>query len=188
MVACPIGGGGVETQQEVAQPGPKRGTEEGDSSGAKKVRSEVGHGTKRSQNEKDDDDRKRGRIQGPDGSMLIGQLINAMKEVDVSEIYSPKRVTSVALRFGLKASEAFDLTNGWDLSKKENQTYVEEYIERVKPLVVIGRPMCTMFSALQTLSKWNQEKDMKIKEAEKHIELCAKIYEKTSFGRKDLFT
>ena len=68
------------------------------------------------------------------------------------EAYSPPRVTLGAKKFGLKPGEAWDLTNGWDFTRKDHRDSAEEYIEKEKPLVLIGSPPCTPFSQLQSLN------------------------------------
>ena len=45
-----------------------------------------------------------------------------------------------------------------------------------KPELLIGSPMCTMFSALQTLSGWNQEKQERWVEAVDHINFVIELY------------
>ena len=41
--------------------------------------------------------------------------------VDVSEVYSPPRVTTTASQYGLRPGEAMDLMTGYDFSKKEDR-------------------------------------------------------------------
>ena len=79
-------------------------------------------------------------------------LISQMLRVDVVEAYSPPRVTLEAKDVGLKAGEAWDLTNGWDFTKKDHQEQAESYLDKQKPLVRIGSPPCTPFSQLQSLN------------------------------------
>ena len=59
-------------------------------------------------------------------------LINELLNVDVVEAYSPPRVTLEAKKCGLKPGEAWDLTNGWDFSRKEHQDKAEERLEKAK--------------------------------------------------------
>ena len=39
--------------------------------------------------------------------------------IDIMEIYSPKRVAELAVKFGLVAGASLDLTNGYDFNNKE---------------------------------------------------------------------
>ena len=79
-------------------------------------------------------------------------LVNHLLNVDIVEAYSPPRVTLEAKKFGLKPGDAWDLTNGWDFSRKDHQDKAEEYLEREQPLVLIGSPPCTPFRQLQSLN------------------------------------
>ena len=101
---------------------------------------------------------KRSRREEPDQSMLIGQLMKIMEEVDLTEIYSPPRVTKEAIKFKLQPGEAFDLTTGWNFNKRADRIAAEAYMDSKKPLLVIGSPLCTMFSTLQNLTAWSKEK------------------------------
>ena len=81
---------------------------------------------------------------------LITEAIERISgQVDIAEIYSPPRVTTVALKFGMKTGLAMDLTTGWDFTRQEHREAAKEYRRRVKPRLLIGSPMCTMFSTLQ---------------------------------------
>ena len=54
--------------------------------------------------------------------------------------------------FGEQNGTSMDLTNGWESTKEEHGRNVKEYVQVVKPLLLIGSPMCRMFSQLLTLS------------------------------------
>ena len=62
--------------------------------------------------------------------------------IDVAEIYSPARVTEAAVKIGLKAGLAMDLTNGWDFRVSRHREAAERYIREVKPWLLIGSPEC----------------------------------------------
>ena len=51
------------------------------------------------------------------GFPMISSLVQKLMAVDVTEMFSPPRVTVQAAKFGLKEGEAWDLTTGWDFSK-----------------------------------------------------------------------
>ena len=102
-------------------------------------------------------------------------LIN---QLHVVEMYSPPRVTLEARKFGLKAGEALDLTNGWDFTRRYHQERAEKYIEVEKPLVLIGSPPCTPFSQLQSLNPVTEKSKRKWKEGVEHIKLLVKLYKK----------
>ena len=109
--------------------------------------------------------------------MLLDKLLKLAENVDVSEVYSPPRVTVEAMKFGLKAGEAFDLTNGWDLSNEDEQKFVKEYVRKNKPMLLIGSPECKMFSSLQNLSAWTASKAKRLRKAKRHIRFCMELYE-----------
>ena len=71
---------------------------------------------------------------------------------DIAEIYSPQRVTAEARKFGLKPGEALDLVTGWDFNRPAHREAARRYIQRTRPRLLIGSPMCTMFSVLQNLT------------------------------------
>ena len=49
---------------------------------------------------------------------------------------------------------------------------------RERPMLLIGSPMCTMFSSLQCLSAWNEETDEKWRDAAGHIKWITSLYQK----------
>ena len=51
-----------------------------------------------------------------------------------AEVFSPGRFGTLA----------FDLLNGWDLSRPEDQAEATKIILRDKPALVVGSPPCTM--------------------------------------------
>ena len=90
--------------------------------------------------------------------------------IDVAEVYSPPRVAIEASKFGLKPGWSMDLTTGWDFRKIEDRRKAKEYADVFKPILLVGSPMCTMFSRLQSMSKLTEEKEAK------WIEVSKKIY------------
>jgi hypothetical protein len=98
--------------------------------------------------------------------------------VDIAEMCSPLRVTKEGEKFGSKVGEAMDLTTGWDFRKEEDQKRAMDYIDQYQPKLVIGSPMCTMFSVLQHWSKWTEEEQRRWCEAREHIRFVIKVYKK----------
>ena len=96
--------------------------------------------------------------------------------VGVAEVYSPPRVTAQARRFQLQPGEAMDLTTGWDFRRKEDRQRAEQYIQEQRPLLLIGSPMCTMFSSLQRFAPWNEGKQQQWVEDRKHLRFVAELY------------
>ena len=99
---------------------------------------------------------KRPRENAPEGKSaelpMDLSLIQQRVSVDEAELYSPPLVTAEAQEFGLKTGEAMDILTGWDLPKDEHKRMAKEYIDKYKPTLIEGSPMCAMFSALQNLT------------------------------------
>ena len=53
-------------------------------------------------------------------------------QADVSEVYSPPRVTIVAAKTGLNPGSAMDLRTGYDFSKKKDQERARQQIRNEK--------------------------------------------------------
>ena len=101
----------------------------------------------------------------------IAALSLSLGAVDVREVFSPSRFTSMASKFGLRRGVAVDLTevkeNGveqWDLDKKEDRLEVEAIIENDQPWLVTGSPPCGPFSPLRRLT--DQKRDPAVVEQE----------------------
>ena len=109
-------------------------------------------------------------------SPMDTEIVKALLRVDVAEVYSPVRVTGYAKEYGLKPGKAMDLTTGWDFRRKDHRDMALQYVREDKPWLLIGSPMCTMFSALQNLSEWNEEKQKKWGEAREHIRFVVQLY------------
>ena len=72
---------------------------------------------------------------------------------DISEVFSPNRVTSVGKQFGLVPGEAMDIKNGYDFGLVNPQKKAWDSRIKDKPKLVIGSPPCTFLSCLQELNK-----------------------------------
>ena len=78
----------------------------------------------------------------------------------VVEVYSPPRVTDMAEQWGLVPGLAMDITTvdptdgePWDFNVPEKARKAEAYVREAKPLLLVGSPVCTAFSQLQTLNR-----------------------------------
>ena len=74
-------------------------------------------------------------------------------------------------KMGLATGYAMDLTTGWDFTLEPHREAALKYVKTMKPRLLIGSPMCTMFSALQNLSKGRRRNDWtaRFTEAREHI-------------------
>ena len=110
--------------------------------------------------------------------MLQRALLGAIRGVDLTEVYSPERIMKEASKFGLVKGLSMDLLTGWDFDRASDRAEAERHQADAKPLLMVGSPMCTMFSTLQRLRSWNESKQLKYNNAVKHVEWVAKLYQK----------
>ena len=93
----------------------------------------------------------------------IRVLAMVLKGVDITEIFSPERVTKLCSTHGLVAGDSFDFRDGYDLSDLRTQAVVVKRVMATEPVLVIGSPPCTAFSRIQQLNlhvrgeAWNLE-------------------------------
>ena len=92
-------------------------------------------------------------------SLNVGSAFEVTAQGSIAEIYSPPRVVPHAEKVGFMPGWSLDLTvkdeNGqpYDFSKHECREKARRLIHKTKPLLLVGSPMCTWFSALQNLNK-----------------------------------
>ena len=102
--------------------------------------------------------------------------------MDVCEVFSPPRVGKEATKFGMKPGDAMDLTTGWDFNLASHRAKAEEYVDKEKPLVLIGSPPCVAFSQLQSLIPDSDRKARQLAEGTRHMEFVVKLYKKQVEG------
>ena len=100
----------------------------------------------------------------------VKKAIEQYEGVGFVEVFSPPRATDMAQLVGLRPGLAMDLTTGWNFDEEAHRRAAEDYVRKVKPLLLIGSPECCMFSALQNLNKdkFRVKSDM-IQKAKEHI-------------------
>ena len=124
-------------------------------------------------------DEESGSGTGPDSdSPGSTELVDRFCSIDVCEVFSPPRVGRAARRHGITPGDAMDLTTGWDFNLESHRKMAEEYIDKHRPLVVIGSPPCTPFSQLQAFSPNSKSKAAKWREGVRHMEFVVKLYRK----------
>ena len=119
-----------------------------------------------------------------DMQMQMLQLVAG--EIDVAEIYSRPRVTQRAKQWGLKPGWSLDITTKdadgepWDFSKRRMRKKAIDKINKDKPLLIIGSPMCTDWSTMMNLN-WDkmspEEWKRRMRAARKHLRFCVKVYQ-----------
>ena len=83
------------------------------------------------------------RIQLAVSRTHMSNISKHLDGVDMSEVFSPERVTSVCRRFGLEPGEAMDVKNGYDFDCLADRQKCWKYLIEEEPLLVIGSPPCT---------------------------------------------
>ena len=104
-----------------------------------------------------------------ESSKKIENILGELNKVDIAEVFSPPRVCAEAARFKLKIGKSMDLTTGWNFNLKAHREAAEQYIDKEEPFLLIGSPVCTMFSQLQALSEWTVDKEAKYQESVEHL-------------------
>ena len=111
-------------------------------------------------------------------------LASLILGVDVTEVFSPKRVNELAAKFGLTPGSSLDLTNGWNFELEEDRRKAWKLIKETEPYVIIGSPPCTLFSNLQQLNLhlhrddpvWLERFESEKLKAIGHIDFCMLLY------------
>ena len=111
---------------------------------------------------------------------------------DVSEVYSPPRIVTVAEAAGLRGGFSLDLTapspNGqtWDFAKSSDRRRALELQQAQKPYLLIGSPPCTAWSNLQNLNRCRPGGQEKVDEAQRkakvHMLFCCRLYREQMKG------
>ena len=105
---------------------------------------------------------------------------------EVAEVYSPPRIAAQGESQGMKGGWSLDLTTvndageRWDFNDPKKRAQAKKLVQERKPRMLIGSPMCTAFSALQTLNRgaysqgeWNEW----VRQAIIHLDFCCELYE-----------
>ena len=97
---------------------------------------------------------------GGDGRGYRRERAKAARAI-IAEVYSPPRVTAAANRlpkYGMQPGLSLDITVNdetglpYDFSIKAQRTKAEALIAEQQPMLLIGSPMCTAFSAIQAIN------------------------------------
>ena len=82
----------------------------------------------------------------------MDDVLNDLSEKGVAELYSVPRVAEVARDMGLQQGWSLDKVTGWDFDQANVRRKARELMDRTRPRLLVGSPMCTFFS---TLMNWN---------------------------------
>ena len=72
-------------------------------------------------------------------------LNEQLLSTDITEIFSPERVTAHCKKYGLSPGAAMDIKSGYDFDLAADRKRCWETIRREEPTLVIGSPPCTLF-------------------------------------------
>ena len=104
------------------------------------------------------------------------RIISAiLRNVDLTEVFSPARVVEACRRHVLVTGDSFDLRTGYDLTDLPTQRQVKTQIEKSGAVLVVRSPPCTKFLQLQELNlylndeKWAEEFEKERQLAIKHM-------------------
>ena len=111
-------------------------------------------------------------------------MVAQMSAVDISEVFSPERVTKLCKQYGLEPGQAMDIKNGYDFDLAEDRRRAWQSIKHDKPKLIIGSPPCTFFSRLQELNKhmykdnatWMAKFRAGLEQAKRYVRFCISIY------------
>ena len=114
----------------------------------------------------------------PGDDMAVTSIMESLNSVsiDILELQGHTKVHKEGSRFDLKVGQGLDLATGWDFRKTEHRRKVMEQMDKLKPKLVIGSPMCAIFSELQQRSRWTSEKQRRWIEATTHLEFMIEVY------------
>ena len=93
------------------------------------------------------------------GDQLNRTMLNmVVKQMQVSEVYSPPRIVEMANKMGLRGGWSLDLTTHdedgrpWDFNNATMRNRAVRKLPEDQPIVLIGSPMCTEYSAINRLN------------------------------------
>ena len=73
--------------------------------------------------------KNKGERERDEESRIIAALARG---VDITEVFSPKRVTQVCKKYGLTPGESMDLSTGWDFDRGEDRRQAVKHIKEEK--------------------------------------------------------
>ena len=121
------------------------------------------------------------------GSQINTEMLNLLKkQMQVAEIYSPPRVVEMANKMGMRGCWSLDLTTcdtdgqPWDLNGTKVRNRAIRKVIFDKPIVPIGSPMCTEYSAMSRTNHCRmapEEVEQRLVHARRHLEFCIKLCE-----------
>ena len=109
----------------------------------------------------------------------VQQLSSLLKGFNVSEVYSPPRIAPAASQWGFQPGVSMDLRTGWDFTKATHRNAAKKLLRDGQPALLIGSPVCTPFSRLQSLNKARTDpavREKNLQEGIGHMKFCVELY------------
>ena len=115
--------------------------------------------------------------------MMPNMLLN---QTQVAEVYSPPRVAEMANITGMRGGWSLDLTTcdadgmPWDFDDSKMRNRAARKLFNDKPIVLIGSPMCTEYSAMSRIHHCRMAPEVvkqRMDRARKQLEFCIKLHE-----------
>ena len=75
-----------------------------------------------------------------------------------------------------------DVSTGWNFNKHEDRREAEEQQDKEKPLLMVGSPVCKMFSMLWALCGCSGREEDKNQDSVGHVELMFKNVQEANGG------
>ena len=97
--------------------------------------------------------------------------------VEVSELYSPPRLTAEGKRQGLQVGGAYDIKTGFDLRQESDEKKMWRTLQEEDPLLFVNSPPCTSFTLMQELNYPKMDPKVvfhMVSEGLRHMRLCVK--------------
>ena len=107
-------------------------------------------------------------------------VLKGMKQMVVSEVFSPPRVCQVGKELGHVDGGSFDLKNGYDLLKRTHRKQVFRELQEADPDLLVICPPCGPFSILQNLNLQRGDgraMELKLSEGKEHLRFGMRLYE-----------
>ena len=111
------------------------------------------------------------------------QDLKSLGAHDVSEIFSPPRLTEKCRNYGLLPGYAVDLETGWNLLNPNHVKSLERILDEEDPYLVTGSPPCEAFSPLQALNTGRVDpavRQQRLEEGRRMLKQACEYYKQQS--------
>ena len=109
-----------------------------------------------------------------------------MKQLIVSEVFSPPRVSQLAEQKGHLSGGAFNLVTGYNLSTQADRRRCWQKLKEANPDIVVVSPPCSSFSILQSLNLRHQgiKTALRLAEGREHLQFAMEVFRWQTLRKK----